>query len=617
MPESANGYASGVKAVAGGYEKIDKAHLNSDVPFEIDHIPRPRSLRLQVRFVRGLMFAAWLFVRAIFWQVYANRYMPGVVSRTNLDRWVKWAREYRRFAISMGGVYIKLGQFISTRVDALPEAIVQELASLQDEVPTIEFKHIRRVLKDQLGPLEQRFEWFSETPIAAASLGQAHRAKLRSGERVVVKVQRPGIRGVCYTDLRTIKIVASVAGRFKFFSRRANMAALAGEFGTVLLEELSYQHEAANAARFAEMFRDDMGVYVPEVYTQHSTDQVLTMEDVTSLKLTDYAALEAAGISRKEVAQRLMETYLKQIFECRLFHADPHPGNLFIYPLPVDDVRPYLERGGGRPFYLIFIDFGMTGALTKEIADGMVNTLAAVITRDPDKMVNSYVKLGFVLPGADLERIKEATQAAFDTVWGMSMSEIRDMDYQQAANLASEFSDLIKSMPFYIPQDFIYLGRTVSILSGMATTLDPNFNPWHEMEPYAQQLIAQGFGVDLNLKNGQIASGVFESLFSGNGGQVLVNFVQEINRRTTPINPAMQALELLRSGELKVIAEPGVTHRASLRRLESRQQTQTRAIIFGSALITSTLFYTNGDAGIALAGYAFCAAHALYGFFKG
>jgi len=599
------------------YEKVNKDTLESEVPFDIDHIPRPRSLRLQIRFLRGIFFAAWLFARLMFWQVYMRRYLPRVVDGGNMERWKKWAREYRRFAISMGGVFIKLGQFISTRVDALPEEIVNELASLQDEVPTLEFKHIKRVMTQQLGPIESRFEWFSETPIAAASLGQAHRAKLLTGERVVVKVQRPGIRGVCYTDLATVKIVALVASRFKFFSRRADTLGLAKEFGTVLLEELSYTHEAANAACFADMFRDDMGVYVPEIYAQHSTDQVLTMEDVTSLKLTDYDALAAAGISRKEVAQRLMETYLKQIFECRLFHADPHPGNLFIYPLPVDDVTPYVQQGGGRPFYLIFIDFGMTGSLTQEIADGMVNTLAAVINRDPDMLVNSYVKLGFILPNADLVRIKEAVKTAFDTVWGMSMTEIRDMDYQQAANIANEFSDLIKTMPFYIPQDFIYLGRTISILSGMATTLDPNFNPWHEMEPYAQQLIAQGFGVDVSVKNGQLRGSLLGSLFNGTGGQAVINLVQELNRRTAPINPTMQTLELLRSGEARMVVEPGLHYKGHLRRVENQQRIQTRAIVFGSALVTSTLLYTHGDTALAVVGYAFCGIHALYGFFKG
>ncbi len=591
---------------------------NSEVPSDPHNIPRPGSIRMQVRFVRGLFYAASLFVRLLFWQVYVRRYLPGYVDATNLKRWIRWARGFRRFAISMGGVYIKLGQFISTRVDALPEEIVRELESLQDEVPTLPFKRIKRQVEQELGPIESRFLSFNEEPIAAASLGQAHRARLLSGERVVVKVLRPGIRQTCYTDLATLNIVARIAARFGFISRRADPVALGDEFGRVLLEELSYDHETHNGLRFYEMYRNDLGVYIPDIYSEHSTDRVLTLEDVTAIKINDYAALEAAGISRKEVAERLMDTYLKQIFEHFFFHADPHPGNLFVYPLPVPDPSLYLRQGGGRPFYLIFIDFGMTGTLTREIADGMVNTLAAVIARDPDKLINSYVKLGFVLPGADLTRIKQAAKAAFDEVWGMSMTEIRDMDYERATNLANEFGDLINSMPFYLPQDFIYLGRTVSILSGMSTSLDPNFNPWHELEPYAQRLAAAGFGVDVDLSTGELnGTSIIQSLFNGNGGQAIINVVKEVNRRTAPINPSMQILEALRSGEVHVVAEPSMAYKAQLRKLEYQDKRMTRALLFGTVLIASAVFYTGGEPALAGIGFAFCAGSVLYGVLRG
>lgn len=590
--------------------------IDTDVPLYTMQLPRRRSLRLQLRFGRVLIFAAWLFARVLFWQVYVRKYLPRWVDSTNLKRWTGYAREYRAFAIALGGIHIKLGQFISTRVDALPEQIIRELESLQDEVPTIAFHKIRRVLNDEIGAIDGRFAWFSEEPIAAASLGQAHRAKLANGDRVVVKVQRPGIRDICYTDLAALRIVSRVAARFRFISRRADPVALTEEFGRVLLQELSYRHEARNAQRFARIYEHDMGVYVPAIYADLSTDRVLTMEDVTSIKINDFAALDAAGISRQQVAKRLMDTYLKQVFEEFFFHADPHPGNLFVYPLPVDNPQQYVAKGG-RPFYLIFIDFGMTGTLTRAIADGMVNTLGAVIARDPVRLVRSYNDLGFILPGADLNRITEATKAAFDEVWGLSMTEIRDMDFERAANLASEFNDLIKSMPFYLPQDFIYLGRTISILSGMATSLDPDFNPWKELEPYAQRLAAKGFGVDVSLGGGELRAGsILESLFNGNGGQALINLFQEVTRRTVPFNPSAQALADIRDKGLMVTAEPSPAYKAQLRRLEIQNKATNRAIVFGSVLIASTLFYTNGDTSLALLGYAFCALSGLYGFIK-
>lgn len=584
--------------------------FESEVPFDIDLIPPPRGLRMQLRFVRGVTFAAWLFVRIMFWYVYVKRYMPDYVDSTSVKRLQGYARQYRRFATDLGGVFIKLGQFLSTRVDIIPEAVVNELKGLQDEVPTVPYKTVRRVLQKELGDLDARYEWIDEKPIAAASLGQAHRARLRTGERVVVKIQRPNIRDVCYTDLATVKIVAQVAKRVAFISRRANTVGLAAEFGKGLLEELSYYHEARNARRFYEMFKKDMGVYIPEIYALHSTDHVLTMEDVTSLKISSPETLEAAGISRKEVAKRLMDTYLSMIFEHRVFHADPHPGNLFVYPLPVDNPQKYIDQGGGRPFYLIFIDFGMTGNLTREIAEGIVSTLVAVVGRDADKLVDSYVKLGFILPGADLKRIKQAARAAFEAVWGMNMTELRDQSFDDAQRLAFEFSDLIKSMPFYLPQDFIYLGRTVSILSGMATGLDPNFNPWQEIEPYTRKLLANGYGTSDNRVTGG-------AIVTETARQAVKGALQEVLRITTPINPTMQVLEELRAGELRVTSEPSYNYKVYMARMENRQRAQTRAIIFGAVLITSAILYTSGSTLLAGVGVTYCGVLALYGWLKG
>lgn len=589
----------------------------SDVPANIDNVPRGRSLRMQWRFLMVLIWAAQLFARVIFWQVYARKIAPGYVERTNSDRWVRYARQFRRFAIARTGLFIKLGQFISTRVDALPESIIRELESLQDEVPTEPFPRMKKHIEAQLGSITSRYAWFDEKPIGAASLGQAYRAKLKSGERVVVKVQRPNIRKVCYTDIAALKIIAGVANRFSFVTRRANPSALVREFGEVVLQELSYLNESANAARFGEMFTKDPGVYIPEMYPDHSTDTVLTMEDVTSIKISDFAGLEAAGVSRKAVAKRLMDTYLRQIFETRFFHADPHPGNLFIYPLPVDDPQKYIAAGGGRPFYLIFVDFGMTGSLTREIADGIVDTLTAVIARDAHKLINSYDRLGFILPGADLKRIEQAATAAFNEVWGLSMTEIRDMDFDRAANLAAEFNDLIKTMPFYLPQDFIYLGRTVSILSGMSTQLDPDFNPWHELEPYAQRLAAQGFGAQVSSGGGALTGWeLARSVLSGGGGKLISLASQAITRQIPPLNDGLNVLSTLNAGEMRVITEPSSLYKAELNKLESAQKTTSRAVMFVGVLITATLFYTNGDTTPAMIGYLFCAASAFWGWVK-
>ncbi len=569
-----------------------------------------RSLRLQWRFWRTIMFAGLIFVRVMFWQVYFRKIAPNYVDRTNLERWTKYTREFRRFSIAQGGVFIKLGQFISTRVDILPEQIIRELESLQDEVPTIAFSKIRTVIVREVGDIDAHYDWIDETPIAAASLGQVHRARLKTGEKVVVKVQRPGIREICYTDLAAMRVVARIAMRFQFISRRADALGLVEEFGNVLLEELSYKHEAYNAARFTEMFRGNAGVYIPKVYYALSTDHLMTIEDVTHIKITDFDRLDAVGISRKAVAKRLMDTYLEQVFNHYFFHADPHPGNLFIEALPVNDENADFGADG-RPFRLIFIDFGMTGTLTHEIADGMVTTLYSVLTRDAEGLIKSYQNLGFLLPGADIDRITEAAKAAFDQVWGLSMNDLKQVDYEKMVDLAEEFGDLMLTMPFYIPQDFIYLGRTISILSGMCTSLDAQFNPWFELQPYTETLIARGFGVEVasgQTLDGRFGVSVVQSLFSGNGTKIIRTFGEQMIRRTfAPVTKANDVIDLLKNGEIRVTTNLGVAHRQQLRRIEKANQTTARAVFFGSVLITSTLFYLNGSTTVAVIGWAVCA----------
>ena len=578
----------------------------------------PRSLKMQVRYVRVLVFFGWLFARLLFWHWFMARLAPETVKRGNLKRWTGYARAFRGFAIEMGGMMIKAGQFVSMRSDILPAEVTRELASLRDEVPGVPLAQIRQIIEQDLGPISARFAAFDENPLAAASLGQVHRARLQSGEKVVVKVLRPGIVDICHTDLAAMNVVAHIAMRFRFISRRADAVALIHEFGRVLLEELSYRHEARNNTRFTAMFRDDLGVYIPAVYPEHSSDRVLTMEDVTAIKLDDYAALEAAGISHKAVAKRLMDTYLVQIFQERFFHADPHPGNLFVYPLPEsvlrDSAYAKVDNGGGRPFYLIFIDFGMTASVTPEIVAGLIDTLGAVITRDSRKLIQSYSDLGFLLPGADVDRLEEATRQVFDQVWGLSMDQLRGASFDSMANIGKEFSDLLYAMPFQVPQDFIYLGRTVSILSGLATSLDATFNPWSEIQPYAQKLALTRGGKSGAVEGAAAALGfpVLQSLFSGNGAQALVSLGQTVLGRAS----GSTVLNRLESGDLTLKTEAGPLLRGQLARVEAQGRRTQRAVIFGSLLITSTLFYLHGDAAIAVVGWLLSAG-AFVGYLGG
>jgi predicted unusual protein kinase regulating ubiquinone biosynthesis (AarF/ABC1/UbiB family) len=557
----------------------------------------------QDRYRRTVIFFSLLFVRVISWEV-ALRGVLGekFVSRGRTQRWRRYAREFRKLATDMGGVMIKLGQFVSSRVDVLPPEITDELQGLQDQVPVVAFEYIKHTVERDLGPLEKRYLWFNPEPIAAASFGQVHRAQLLNGDRVVVKVQRPNLTDTVQTDLKALGVVARLAMRYKPIARRANVPSLLDEFGRVLWEELDYVEEADHALTFSSMFKDDFGIYVPQVYLEHSSRYVLTLEDVTSIKLNDYAALERAGISRKAVAVRLLNCYLQQIFDLRFFHADPHPGNIFVYPLPdaaVQKMNGSLPKDEGTPFYLIFIDFGMVGRLTPRLQDGLRDTLISVITQDSKALIASYEKLGVLMPSADTKRLEEATQAVFSKVWGLNMNELVNIPFEEMADVATQFSDLLLSMPFQMPQDFIYLSRAVGILSGMCTGLDPTFDPWRQMQPFTERLLAEQTAPG----EGTTVPGFVSSArtFAQVGAKLVTDFVQRSARLPQLADTVLQRAE---RGELQVQITPNDNLNKQVSRIEASVGQMSTGLIFAAMTLASTLLYTQQERTLGLVGYA-------------
>ncbi|MEN8173023.1 MAG: AarF/UbiB family protein [Chloroflexota bacterium] len=441
----------------------------------------------------------WFFGRVllglIYWEIFLRRIgFKKYVKRSRSKRLKRIAIDYRELAVAMGGVLIKVGQFLSARADILPEEITMELSGLQDEVPPENFSAIRQLAERELGAeLNQRFASFEEKPLAAASLGQVHRAKMMAngsepefGVNVVVKIQRPNIEQIIAIDLSALGTVGRWMMRYKPISRRADVPALLAEFSKILYEEIDYLAEGHNAEIFAENIRNVPGVRVPAVVWTHTTRKVLVLEDVFSIKVTDYGAIEAAGIDRSEVARRLFDVYLKQIFEHGFFHADPHPGNLF--------VEPDLEVSDNGGWKLTFVDFGMVGHVLPNARAGLRELAIGLGIKDPQRMVKAYQLLNVLLPHADLDLLARAEAKAFERFWGKSMEELKEISIEDMHEFAKEFRELVFSMPFQVPQDLIFLFRCVAILAGICTGLDASFNFWESLAPYAKQLLAEESG---------------------------------------------------------------------------------------------------------------------------
>jgi predicted unusual protein kinase regulating ubiquinone biosynthesis (AarF/ABC1/UbiB family) len=467
---------------------------------------------IRSRYRRIVFFFARVLLRHAFWDVVMPRLgLRRIARRNRKQRLQQTAASFRNVAVQMGGVLIKVGQFLSSRVDILPPEFTSELEGLQDEVPPAAFSDIRRIVEQEFAqPLLAKFIAFDETPLAAASLGQVHRASiaiLTSDEtdpvdpapeagnspeyNVVVKVLRPKIEQLIETDLAALRTVGAWLHRYRPIRKRANVPGLLDEFTKILYEEIDYLSEGRNAEIFAEKFKQFPGVRVPGVHWTHTTRRVLTLENVFAIKITDYSAIQQAGVSRQAVASRLLDTYLKQIFEDGFFHADPHPGNLFVHPLQAPS-----DVGDGEDvdWELTFVDFGMTGTVPPNLREGLREMLIGVGTQDSGRVVKAYQMMDLLLPGTDLAQLERAGTRVFEQFWGKNMSELTAVSYQEMKEVTDEFRDLIYEMPFQVPQNVIFLGRCVGILSGMCTGLDPEFNLWDHLAPYARKIMAEEAG---------------------------------------------------------------------------------------------------------------------------
>ncbi len=363
-------------------------------------------------------------------------------------------------------------------------------------MPAVPFAQMRVRAESELGmPLERAFASVDERPLAAASLGQAHRAVLTESlaeetglSAVVLKIQRPGIDRIVDVDLRALRKVGVWLSRVALVRDRVDMPSLVEEFAVTSLEEIDYLHEAANSERFAADFGGEDGVAVPEVVWERTTRRVLTLQDVTAIKINDVDALRAAGIDPSEVAARFAAVMFDQLFDDGFFHADPHPGNVFVTP------TGGTASDGTPAWRFTFIDFGMMGEVPPGLRRGLRRVLIAAASRDGKGLVDGIRDVGVLLPSADTVQLERAMTQLFSRFGGMGFAELQEVDPREFRAFAIEFGDVVRALPFQLPENFLLIVRAMSLTSGMCSALDPAFNIWDAVEPYAQRLIREESG---------------------------------------------------------------------------------------------------------------------------
>ncbi len=377
--------------------------------------------------------------------------------------------EHLRLALEeLGVTYIKLGQILSTRSDLLPPDYVAELSKLQDAVPPEPAEVIEAQIEKELGsPTSALFARFDPHPVGSASIGQVHAARLKTGEEVVIKVQRPGVEALVQEDLAILRDLARLAAGRTLWGRIYDLPALVDEFAATLRGELDYLLEGQNADRFRRNFRGDPRLRVPLIHWDYTTRRVLTMERLDGIKINDLPALEEAGVDREALARRAAQLVLKMILEDGFFHADPHPGNFVVMEGEV----------------IGLLDYGMVGHLDEATRDTLLYLLLAISDQDLDRVVDQLMALGVTGTTIQLERLRHDLGHLLSLYWGVPLREIN------VGRILEESMDTARRHRLQLPTSLVLLTKTMAMDEGLARTLDPEFSAAEVLRPYTVQLV--------------------------------------------------------------------------------------------------------------------------------
>ncbi|CAN0912072.1 Protein ACTIVITY OF BC1 COMPLEX KINASE 8, chloroplastic [Linum grandiflorum] len=554
----------------------------------------------------------WGNVFAFIFKVWLNNqkfsYRGGMTEEKKIVRRKALAKWLKESILRLGPTFIKIGQQFSTRVDILAQEYVDQLSELQDQVPPFPSETALSIVEEELGaPVEDIFDRFDYEPIAAASLGQVHRARLK-GQEVVLKVQRPGLKDLFDIDLKNLRVIAEYLQKVdpKSDGAKRDWVAIYDECANVLYQEIDYTKEAANAEQFANNFKDMAYVKVPNIVWEYTTPQVLTMEYVPGIKINKVKALDQLGLDRKRLGRYAVESYLEQILSHGFFHADPHPGNI-----AVDDVN------GGR---LIFYDFGMMGSISPNIREGLLEVFYGVYEKDSDKVLQAMVQMGVLVPTGDMTAVRRTAQfflnsfeerlaaqrrereianAELGFKKPLSKEEKLEKKKQRLAAIGEDLLSIAGDQPFRFPATFTFVVRAFSVLDGIGKGLDPRFDITEIAKPYALELLKfREAGVEVVVKDlrnrWDRQSRAFFNLF----------------RQADRVEKLAETIQRLEQGDLKLRVRTLEAERA-FQRVAAVQTTVGSAVAAGSLVNLATILYLNAMRVPATLAYAVCAIFTL------
>lgn len=512
----------------------------------------------------------WAFVFTLSYKLWrGNRkwtYVGGYSEEKAAARRQAQAIWIKESLLELGPTFIKAGQLFSTRADLFASEYVIELSKLQDRVPAFPYEQVATIIEEELGrPVSQLFHKFDPVPLAAASLGQVHKAQLHSGEEVVVKIQRPGLKQLFTIDLGILKQIARYFQNHPRWGKGRDWSGIYDECARILWEETDYLNEGKNADTFRRNFREEDWVKVPRVYWKYASPKVLTLEYLPGIKISHYEAIEAAGLDRALLARLGAKAYLHQLLTNGFFHADPHPGNLAA------------SADGG----LIFYDFGMMGQIKSNIREKLMDTLFGVAQKNGSLVVDSLIELGALVPTGDLTPVKRSIQYMLDHFMDKPFEE------QSVDAISEDLFEIAYGQPFRFPATFTFVMRAFSTLEGVGKGLDPEFNFMEVAQPFAMQIMTNS---------------------NGNNGKTIFD---EIGRQAAQVGSSALGLprriedtiDKLERGDLKVRVRSLESERV-LRRLSAVQLGTNYTILLSTLILSATLLFVNGiqvGAAIALA----------------